>query len=336
MSATDSAPGPQENPRALGGRRDPVGGHIVSWIHHHGRSAALARYLGLDPVWAPGWSRRRPVLIRYAAAALATLRALALTRGPLVVMLPPLPALGVALLSRIGRPTRLVADMHSGVFLDPKWRPVTGLTLRLLQGHAAIVTNESQASICRRAGIRTFVLDDPLVPPDTPAAGDGVGTYVLVVLSWAYDEPVSEILAAASGRPDVTFVLSGSAPEAARRTAPDNVVFSGFVPAEEFVRLLRGSSLVMAMTTDPDTMQRGAYEALEHIVPVVTSDTQVLRAYFRDAAVYAVPTADSIRVAVGEALARGHELRRRLHGLREEKLLEQERALEAINRYLRS
>lgn len=306
---------------------------MVSWIHHHGRSAALARHLGLIPVWTPGWARERPAPLRYLTAAVRTCVALLPSRGPVIVMLPPLPALLVVLVARPGRRTRLVADLHGGVFLG-KWSRVLGLTLRLLRGRAAIVTNEAQASTCRQAGVTTFVLDDPLELPETPAEEDPSGEYVLAALSYDPDEPVAEILQAAAASPDTAFVLSGSPPPAVRRSAPGNVVFSGFVSRTRFVELLRGSAVVLALTTEENTMQRAAYEALEHVVPVVTSDTRVLRKYFGDAAVYARPTAGSIGPAVAEALRRRHDLRHRLSDLRERRLLDQGRALEEISRYL--
>jgi glycosyltransferase involved in cell wall biosynthesis len=251
-----------------------------------------------------------------------------------IVALPPLPALLVVLLCRGRRGTPLMVDMHSGAFLDPPWRHFLAPTLRLLRGRAAIVTNAHLASVCRRAGVQSFILDDPLEPAEIPA-GPAVGEpYVLVVLSYADDEPVREILSAASRRPDTRFVLTGAAPEPVRRSAPDNVSFPGFVSRDEFIGWLRGSSAVVALTTRPDTMQRGAYEALEHAVPVVTSDTLVLRRYFGDAAVYARPTPAGISTAVDEALDREQELRRSLLVLQREKTVEQQKALAEVARYL--
>jgi glycosyltransferase involved in cell wall biosynthesis len=311
-----------------------MSGHFVSWVHHHGRSAAIARYLGLEPVWAPAWTRRRPAPVRYLAATVLTAKALLrTTRGPVIVMLPPTPALLVVLLSRFVRRGRVMADLHSGVFLYPRWRRLLRPTLRLLRRHAAIVTNESQAEICRRAGIETYVLDDPLVPAPFPAP-EPEDRYVLAALSYEYDEPVSEMLQAARDHPDVRFVFTGSAPEDVIRAAPPNVEFSGFVPREEFVQLLRGAGVVLALTTEQDTMQRAAYEALEQVVPVVTSDTQVLREYFGDAAVFAQPTRTGIGGALEDALARGPELRRRMLDLRNGKLDQQDKTLVRIAGYL--
>jgi glycosyltransferase involved in cell wall biosynthesis len=321
-------------------RRTPEGpaswqGYMVTWIPFHGRSAALARQLGLTPLWAPRWSRRTPVVVRYAAATARTLRILGRSPHPVIVTLPPLPALVVVLMSRRRRRAPLLADMHSGAFLDPRWRRFLAPTLYLLRRDAAIVTNANLATVCRRAGVQTFVLDDPLEPAEAPAGPATDDPYVLVVLSYASDEPVPEILEAASRRADRRFVCTGAAPEAIRRSAPRNVSFSGFVPRDAFIRLLRGSRAVVALTTQPDTMQRAAYEALEHGVPVVTSDTQVLRDYFGDAAVYARATATSIDAAIEEALRRNRDLRASLLTLQSRRLSDQQRALREVASYLR-
>jgi glycosyltransferase involved in cell wall biosynthesis len=312
----------------------PPKGYMVTWIPFHGRSAALARQLGLTPVWARRWQRRTPVVIRYAAATARTVRVLGWSPHPVIVALPPLPALIAVLLSRRHRRAPLMADMHSGAFLDPRWHRFLSPTLHLLRGDAAIVTNENLAAICRRAGVRSFVLDDPLEPAELPAVPAPHDPYVLIVLSYASDEPVPEILEAASRRADRRFVCTGAAPEPIRRSAPRNVSFSGFVPRDEFVALLRGSRAVVAMTTQPDTMQRAAYEALEHGVPVVTSDTQVLRNYFGAAAVYARATAASIDAAIEDALQRNPELRASLLALQSRRLSDQERTLQEVASYL--
>jgi hypothetical protein len=108
-------------------RRTPEGsassnGYMVTWIPYHGRSAALARHLGLTPVWAPRWPHRIPAPIRYAAAAARTVKSLGRSSLPVIVAQPPLPALLVVLMSRGRRRAPLLADMHSGAFLDPRWR----------------------------------------------------------------------------------------------------------------------------------------------------------------------------------------------------------------------
>ena len=65
----------------------------------------------------------------------------------------------------------------------------------------------------------------------------------------------------------------------------------------------------MVLTTRDNTMQSGAYEALSLGVPIITSDFQVLRDCFADAAIYVDNTSDAIAEAVRDLRAREAEMR---------------------------
>jgi hypothetical protein len=81
-------------------------------------------------------------------------------------------------------------------------------------------------------------------------------------------------------------------------------------------------------------MQRSGYEALEAATPLVTSPMRVLKDYFRDAAVYAEPTADGILVAVRQALAESESRREKMASLLKEKSAEQDEAMSAIKAWM--
>ncbi|MGD9857163.1 MAG: glycosyltransferase [Planctomycetaceae bacterium] len=85
-----------------------------------------------------------------------------------------------------------------------------------------------------------------------------------------------------------------------RARKPDNVRFTGFLSAGEYVGQLQASDAVMALTTRDHTMQRGAYEAVYLGKPVVTSDFEVLRASFPKGTVH-------VRASSPEAIVRGLE-----------------------------
>ena len=293
---------------------------FLSWIRHHGRSAALAEALGLQAVWLP---REGRVLGAYARNAAWTVHEIRRTRpGVIGIMLPPLPVLLAVLLARPRR-VKIVADLHTGVFLNPRWRWCLRLTLRLLsRGHCAVVTNEDLARVCRQAGVHTFVLHDLLevdADRDVPAAPTAGRRQVVVPLSYANDEPVAEILRAAELAPEVTFLLTGGAPEGLRTGGPQNVDFTGYLDLPSYASLLSSSDAVLALTTRDLTMQRAGYEGLQAGVPVVTSAFDTLRDYFGPAAVYTEAEAGAIAEAIRTALqangalrAEGRERRRQL------------------------
>lgn len=311
---------------------------FLSWIGHHGRSAAIADALGIEASFVTGGSGPAPV--RYVRAARET-RALVRRHGReishVILMLPPFPALLAVIASRSD--LRIAGDLHSGVFNDRKWSWALRPTLAILRRRGiAVVTNEALARVCRAHGVETVVLHDMIEDFEGEAARPPFGlspaSYVLFPVTYAADEPIEAILAAASQLPEQTFVLTGRAPESIRAGAPANVIFTGFVSQPDFESLLRNAGAVAALTTREDTMQRAGYEAVSAGVPLVVSSTAVLREYFDSAAVYTDASAEGLRTAVGEAMSGRDVWIARLEALKVRRQGEQTGALRSLQEWL--
>lgn len=312
---------------------------FISWIEHHGRSADLARCLGIEAVFVPGGSGS--VVRRYARQTQETRRLLKdLSPTSIIVMQPPLPALLAVLSTRAGRRAQLIGDLHTGTFENPAWRWALPTVLRLLRRRGfAVVTNEPLAVRARARGVTAVVVDDPLSDDELSASADfddsrladvASRPFMLVPFAYANDEPVSELLEAARALPDVTFVLTGKAPDAVRSAAPPNVVLTGFVSHDDFQRLLIRASAVAALTDREFTMQRAGYEALMGRKPLLTAETATLRAYFGEAAVYAAPSTAAIASGVETVFARLDVYREQMSELRLTKIDEQRSRLEQL------
>ena len=309
---------------------------FISWVRFHRRSQGIADALGIDSHYI--YSATGGALRRYASQTRDTARILRQTRPATVILMqPPVSALLVLRVLTLFRKTRIIGDLHSGAFLDPKWRWATGLTLWLLRGrHGAIVTNEPLARIARERSVRTLVLHDLVHPTSANSEASGVvgneadRPVVLVPLAYANDEPVKEILAAARQVDNATWVLTGKAPNSVRDQAPPNVRFSGYVTNEEYDSLLHHAAVAVALTTRDYTMQCVGYEAMSAAKPLVTSNTESLREFFGRSAVYAEPTAAAISSAVQEALRRRTELEDLMTDSRNRQVTEQTKALEEL------
>ena len=123
--------------------------------------------------------------------------------------------------------------------------------------------------------------------------------------SFAVDEPHQEVLKAASGlKNGVHLFFTGKVPIffTTSQIIPANVHFTGFLPDDEYLKLLRNSGCVLALTNEEDCLQCGAYEALSIGTPIVLSDTLALRKYFRSAAIYVKNEAVDIRRGIERAL----------------------------------
>jgi hypothetical protein len=304
---------------------------FVSWIDYHGRSAALAAQLQLTPVFVQ--SRFRNTALRYIDMFLGTIRLIRRAQpGTVVVMLPPLPAL-LAVLLAAPRRARILADLHTGVFLNDRWRWALRPTLFSLRRHAAIVTNDELVAWCNKAGVRAFPLHDPLAAP-LKSGPQCAQEQILVPLSYANDEPIEALLEAVRDAPELTFVLTGRAPADVRVKAPVNVRFSGYVPQSDYTRMVREARAVIALTNRNLTMQRAGYEALELGVPVITSDFAVLRSFFEDAAMYTEPTVDALRETLQAFTGREAELRAASPDVLRRRIREQELQMMAIHDYI--
>ncbi|CAM3158936.1 glycosyltransferase [Prescottella defluvii] len=301
---------------------------FISWIKFHGRSAELAARLGSEPVFMESRWPKAPAPLRYLELAVRTARLLRKGHwSAVIVMLPPAPLLLVAKLFK-KRGTPLVADMHTGVFSDPKWKWALGPSMKIIGRDFAIVTNSELVDVCADHGVRAFALHD-VVSSKTEESGDAAESdrTVLCPLAYASDEPIAEMMEAAQSLPDITFLLTGNAPEHVRSGAPSNVVFTGYLSNADYDDTMRRAGVVLALTTRDHTMQRAGYEALMWGVPVVTSDFALLRDYFGEAALYSDCSAADIRDKVARAFAENAELRAKSAEVLELQILEQDRQI---------
>ena len=327
--------------------RQRSGPLFISWIGYHGRSAALAEELEAEAVFvATGRTGRvSSAPIRHAFQAINTVRIL-LRKRPrtIIVMAPPLPLVALAWVVSKIMGSRLIIDAHTGVFNDPKWAWTMGIFLWFARrSMLTIVTNIQLVNELERAGVEATALHDPpspVSPTSTEASaksGQLVQDTVVVPCSFSSDEPIEAVIAAAKRLPDATFYLTGSPPRRFTDNsgqAPTNVVFTGYLPQEEYENLLRAATMVISLTTREFTMQRAGYEALSYHRPLLTSNTRVLREYFSKGAVFTSPRPDDIHAGVLECLENQHSLANEMAMLHRQKLASWRSELERVKEAL--
>jgi len=196
-----------------------------------------------------------------------------------------------------------VVDAHSAAMLRPVWtRPRWLYRFLARRAVATIVTNEHFAAQIESWGARALVLRDiPTKFPDSdPYPGLNGGFNVVVVSTFAGDEPLEEVFRAASALPEARFYVTGKKSQAGAgllARAPENVHFTDFLPDEAYYGLMRSGDAIMCLTTRNHTMQRGACEALSLGKPIITSDWPLLRSYFNKGTVHV--SNDSQGIAAG-------------------------------------
>jgi len=205
----------------------------------------------------------------------------------------------------------LVADSHNAGIHPPARAPrILRAAYRFIQRAArlTIVTNEALAQRVISNGGNPFVLEDKL--PSFPDVGYSrlSGQYNVVCIStFAPDEPICEVIRAASLIPNsVHIYMTGNWKRARRRlptSYPPNLIFTGYLPDRDYVRLLNGADLILDLTLRDDCLVCGAYEAVALGKPLIISDTLALRALFGRGAVFTRNQADHIGYAITTAIS---------------------------------
>jgi glycosyltransferase involved in cell wall biosynthesis len=266
------------------------------------RSTVFARELGIRIENIIATTRRGLFVApwKYGYQAVKTMQLLFTAKPRLVfVQSPPsLAVLVVGLYSLLAN-ARYVVDAHSGALQSWWWtRPRWLHRLLARRALATIVTNDVFAERIRRWGATALVVRDI---PTTFTEGDSVTTQgrfaILVVNSFAPDEPVTEIIEAARELEDVEFLVTGDLERADAclvAMAPANVRFTGFMADPTYYGTMVSSQAVMCLTTRDNTMQRGACEALSLGRPIITSEWPLLKDYFSQGTVHVGATSRSI------------------------------------------
>ena len=232
----------------------------------------------------------------------------------LFVQNPSMVLAAVAVLWGMLTKTFVVVDRHTTFLLNREderslWLVVFKTLHHFTLRHAdiTVVTNDHLAGIVLEHGGRPFVLQDKLPEVDCDPVHldvpEGTRT-VLFICSFADDEPIKEVFEAlrlGQGR-EVRLYVSGNPARASAdllAAAPSGVTFTGFLPDEEYLRLLCSVDMVLVLTTADYTMLCGCYEAFSAGKPLVTTNKDVLHQYF-DGAVFV----DNSPAAIAEALAK--------------------------------
>jgi hypothetical protein len=297
---------------------------FLAWVNYHDRSAAFASQLGM-PVHFISYGRRsRPLQLpwRYLRQSWQTIRLLLRHRPSVVLMQNPpilLPLL-VYIYSRL-RPTKYVIDSHTGAFLSPTWSWTLPVH-RLVSRHAVttIVTNRYLQSVVEGWGARASIIgySPGEYPPGKPFPFPD-GFNVVIISGFEWDEPLVEMFEAAAKMPDINFFVSGESSRADAsllRLKPANLTFTGYLPFEEYIGLLRGCHLIMDLTKVDHTLLMGGFEAVSLEVPLLTSDWQVLKDCFSLGTIHVPNTTDGIIQGLRQAQEKHVQLRGQMGELR--------------------
>lgn len=283
---------------------------FVTWIYCE-RTNTLSHYLNAEPVFItqPKKFGLIGLALRYRSLMQRTQQELA-ERNPALVISHNLPPFLVLAVSRFARQRHIpfILDGHSGAFNLTKWKWFLPFYRRIAaKALLCFSTNTIHQSTIQSWGGRSEIISDLPVKVEETWLAEPISAQPTIVIPCSFnaDEPIAAVFDAAKLVPQATFKITGNPkklPESLRQHKPHNVEFTGFVERDEYFKLLSSAWAVMVLTRRNNTMQRGAYEALSLARPIITSDWQILRDSFEQAAVYVNNTPDSIVNAVHRIL----------------------------------
>jgi glycosyltransferase involved in cell wall biosynthesis len=272
-------------------QREDLG--LLAWARNQGRFMDIAGALGVRPriIDFPRLRTRWSAPLRYPTA-LALTGAWLVRRRPRVVIVccpPPFAAALVALYARLFG-AGYILDAHPGAFghRDRLWRLFVPVQRRLVRGaRATLVTEPQLGETVRSWGGAPLVFHEAPPPIAVPTAARAPGSRPKVLFATVFDpdEPLEAITQAACVLEECDVLITGAHSRLAREfreclSRMSHVCLTGWLEQEDYLSLAARADVVVALTNDPHSVMRSAFEAIYLGRPSVLSDTQALRECF--------------------------------------------------------
>ncbi len=257
-----------------------------------------------------------------------------LSRKPWIITVPPTELALAAVWPRT------LLDAHTGAFGlkgDGRSARRIGLLRQCAKrADAVLVCSDALAARVSAWGGRPLIVHEAPPLESVPAAREvHAEPHVLVPGYFSHDEPIGEAVAALRLLPGVVLDFCGAVdrlPQSVLDGAPPGARFHGRLSHAAYVEAINHADVVLALTTQPESVMRVACEAVWHGRPLVISDLPINHALFPHA-IHVANTAAAIAAGVSDALVRHAELRARApqaRALQEARWIEQRDALLAV------
>lgn len=205
---------------------------------------------------------------------------------------------------------KLIVDRHSNFVIDTDNNAIVK-THDLISDYTikmadyTIVTNDYLRNFVASKRGRGLVLQDKLPLLDLADKVPLDGRFnVAFITSFNFDEPISEVITAFKNiDTDIHLYITGNYknhPLGKKYSAhkPHNIHFTGYLSEKDYQDLLYSSDALIVLTKFDYILTCGAYEGIALGKPLILSNTQTIKEYFRSGAVYCESEPESIRNAI--------------------------------------
>ena len=222
----------------------------------------------------------------------------------------------------------LVVDRHSNFMINKNYnsfaykimfKALNGFTLK--NANLTIVTNRYIADSVKRFGGKAFILQDKIPNLKKSSMLQLKGKLnILFIASHKPDEPLEDMIEAMNILDDNIYLyITGNynKEKKIRLNSPQNVVFTGYLPEEQFNNMVYAVDIVIALTKIDYCLLCGCYEAVAAGKPLITTNTKTLKEYF-PAAVFVNNTYKEIAKGIEKIYKNINEQQRNIILLRNE------------------
>jgi glycosyltransferase involved in cell wall biosynthesis len=159
---------------------------------------------------------------------------------------------------------------------------------------------------------RLVAISDPIEPISWPVLREP--RRVLFICSFDPNEPVEIIAEVIEAMPEYSFYITANVNKLApairaRLTSLPNLTLTGFLPTDQYQRLLCSSAVVVDLDESEYAQPSGACEALSSDTPLVVTSSALIRDRFGDWAYLVEHHTATIVAAIREAASQRLDLR---------------------------
>lgn len=305
---------------------------FLIWVREVKLSEFLARSLGAKLIisYKKYWRGFTiPAVLRYLIQGVDSYRKLKKIRPQIIfVQNPPITAVLLAYIYCLfNRETSYVIDTHTAGFLDSKWiffHPLHRFLARKALYNTA--HNYKNLEIMRRWGItnssvlqfynpqKDEILDEKIVLPERLERKISLklGSKIFMVNRFANDDAWKEVIETARIMPWALFFITGDSKKISdkfKKIFPANVILTGYLNHKEFIALMNRCDIVLALTKRQDTVLWSIREIMSLGKPFITSDTEVLKHYFGEIAIFSNHNPKDLKKKIKETWDKRFEIK---------------------------
>lgn len=214
------------------------------------------------------------------------------------------------MIGRILKKTIIVDAHNAGVYFEHDNRFIQKAVqflndIIIRRAYMTIVTNDYLSQYVKSKMGNPFILPDPIpvFSRHSLIKMKGIKNVVYICM-FSQDEPYEEVVKSANYIDSNNFIyITGKYNKKKMpKSVPHNIVFTGFIPDDEYISLIFSADVVVDLTYREHCLVCGAYEAIAAEKPLVLSDKHALKNYFSNSALYTDNTAIDIAVKIREAI----------------------------------